>query len=74
MKFSQFMANPVGRIIRVLAGAVLIAVGIAMKSTGGYVLAVVGALPLAAGVFDVCIFAPLFGMPFTGRAIRAVKR
>lgn len=63
-----------GRIIRVVAGAVLIAIGIAMKSTGGYVLAIIGALPLAAGVFDVCIFAPLFKMPFAGKAIRAVKR
>lgn len=74
MKFSQFMANPMGRIIRVVAGAILIAIGIAMKSTGGYVVAVIGALPLVAGILDVCIFAPLFGMPFTGKAIRAFKR
>jgi hypothetical protein len=74
VKFSQFMASPRGRITRVLAGAILIAVGIAMKSAGGYVVAVIGALPLAAGIFDVCILAPLFGMPFTGKAIRAFKR
>lgn len=73
MKFSQFMASPMGRIIRVVAGAILIAIGIAMKSTGGYVVAVIGALPLVAGILDVCIFAPLFGMPFTGKAIRAIK-
>ena len=74
MKFSQFMASPIGRIIRIVAGAILIAVGIAMKSTGGYVIALIGALPLVAGIVDVCIFAPLFSMPFTGKAIRAVKR
>lgn len=74
MKFSQFMASPTGRIIRVVAGAILIATGIAMKSTGGYVVAVIGALPLVAGLLDVCIFAPLFGMPFTGKAIRAFRR
>ena len=74
MKFPQFMATPMGRIIRVVAGAVLIAIGIAMKSTGGYVLAIFGALPLATGIFDVCIFAPLFKMPFAGKAIRAFKR
>lgn len=73
MKFSQLMATPMGRIIRIVAGATLIAIGIAMKSSGGYVLAVVGALPLAAGIFDVCIFAPLFKMPFSGGAIRATK-
>lgn len=73
MKFSQFMASPTGRIIRVVAGAILIAIGIAMKSTGGYVVAVIGALPLVAGILDVCIFAPLFGMPFKGKAIRVIK-
>ena len=73
MKFSQFMASNTGRILRVIAGAVLIAIGISMKSTGGYVLAVIGALPLLAGVFDVCIFAPLFRMPFTGKKIRSYQ-
>ena len=73
MKFPQLMATPMGRIIRVVAGAVLIAIGIAMKSTGGYVLAIIGALPLVAGILDVCIFAPLFKMPFAGKAIRALK-
>jgi hypothetical protein len=34
------------------------------------VLAVVGVVPLVAGVFDFCIFAPLLGMPFTGKAAR----
>jgi hypothetical protein len=27
-------------------------------------------VPLLAGVFDFCIFAPLFGAPFSGKAIR----
>ena len=74
MKFSKFMASPAGRLVRIIAGAALIGIGIAMKSTGGYVLAVVGALPLVAGILDFCIFAPLFGMPFTGKAIRAFRR
>ncbi len=73
MKFSQFMASNMGRILRVIAGVVLIAIGFTMKSTDGYVIALVGALPLLAGVFDVCIFAPLFRMPFTGKKIRAYQ-
>ena len=73
MKFSQFMASTTGRLLRIIAGIVLVIVGLMMQSTGGYVLAVVGLLPLAAGVFDWCIFAPLFRMPFTGKAIRACK-
>ncbi len=74
MKFSQFMASSMGRILRVIAGAVLIGIGISMKSTSGYVIAVIGALPLLAGVFDVCVFAPLFHMPFTGKKIRSYKK
>ena len=73
MKFSQFMASNMGRILRIIAGIVLIAVGFTMKSTGGYVIAVIGALPLLAGIFDVCIFAPLFKMPFTGKKIRSYQ-
>lgn len=73
MRFSQFMASNMGRVLRIIAGIVLIAVGFAMKSTGGYVIAVIGALPLLAGIFDVCIFAPLFKMPFTGKKIRSYQ-
>jgi hypothetical protein len=39
--------------------------------TGGIVLAVVGLVPLLAGVFDVCLFAPLFGAPLKGADVRA---
>ena len=73
MKFSQFMASNLGRLLRIVAGVVLIVIGFQMKSTGGYVLAIVGLVPLAAGVFDFCLLAPLLQMPFTGKAIRAYK-
>lgn len=75
MQFSQFMASPAGRIVRIVAGIALIYVGVyVMKNTSGYVLAVVGAVPLLAGVFDFCVFAPLFGMPFSGNAIRSYDK
>lgn len=73
MNFSQFMASTAGRVLRIVAGLALIVIGLMMQSTGGYVLAAVGLFPLAAGVFDWCIFAPLLGMPFTGKAIRACR-
>jgi hypothetical protein len=73
MKFSKFMASNSGRILRVIAGAALIILGITMRSAGGYVLVLIGLLPMVAGIFDVCIFAPLFRMPLAGRAIRAHK-
>jgi hypothetical protein len=71
MKFSQFMASTAGRLLRVTAGLFLIVIGIILNSAAGYILAGIGLLPLMAGIFDWCIFAPLLGMPFSGRAIRA---
>ncbi len=72
MAFTKFMASTNGRILRIVAGIILIALGlVVVGDTGGIVLAVVGVLPLAAGVFDFCVFAPLLGQPFTGRDIRA---
>ena len=73
MKFSQFMASPAGRVLRIVAGIALIAWGLYMQSTAGYVIAVIGLVPLLAGVFDKCVFAPLFKQPFDGKAIRSGK-
>jgi hypothetical protein len=72
--FVSFMASPAGRIIRVVAGIALIVWGL-MGLTGitGIIVAVVGAVPLVAGVFDFCVFAPLFGAPLSGPSIRAGK-
>ena len=72
--FAQFMASPAGRVLRVVAGAGMIAGGIAMDSDGGTALAVAGGIPLSAGLFDICYLSPLFGGPFKGKDIRAAKR
>ncbi len=70
--FIAFMASSMGRAVRVIAGIALIAVGLlVMKDTVGIILAIVGLVPLLAGVFDFCIFAPLFGNPLSGTKIRA---
>jgi len=66
------MASTAGRAARVLVGIALIAVGIlVIKDTVGIIIAVVGAVPLLAGLFDFCVFAPLFGCPLSGPKIRA---
>ncbi|MCL5611618.1 MAG: DUF2892 domain-containing protein [Chloroflexi bacterium] len=72
--FVSFMASTAGRITRVVAGIVLMAWGL-MGLTGatGIVVAVIGAVPLLAGLFDFCVFAPLFGAPLSGPKIRAGK-
>jgi hypothetical protein len=70
MAFAKFMASAGGRAARIVAGLALIVGGCASHSTAGYVVAVIGVLPLAAGALDWCVFAPLFGMPFRGCDIR----
>ena len=72
--FSSFMASATGRIIRILAGIALIAWGLlGLSGTIGFIVAVVGAVPLLAGLLDFCVFAPLFGDPLSGAKIRAEK-
>jgi len=67
----RFLAGPAGRLLRVVAGLILIVVGIlVVKGAIGWILAIVGLVPLTAGVFDWCFFAPLFGLPFVGPRLR----
>jgi DUF2892 family protein len=68
----KFLGSTAGRWTRAIAGAILVAVGLfALAGTPGYIVAIVGLVPLAAGVFDFCLFAPLAGLPFGGAALRA---
>ncbi len=69
MSFAHFMANPIGRGVRVVAGLALIIVGLAIGSAGGYVLAIVGLVPLLAGILNVCLIAPILKAPFRGEAL-----
>ncbi len=68
--FSKVMVSPLGRFVRAAAGVALIILGATMHSTAGWVLAIVGLLPLAAGVFDWCPLGRIFGSPFRGCDIR----
>ena len=54
---------------RIVAGNVLVLAGAVIGGVG-WILAIVGLVPLLAGAFDVCVFAPLFRMPFSGGEIR----
>ncbi|MEV5819728.1 YgaP-like transmembrane domain [Micromonospora haikouensis] len=69
----QFFNSPAGRFARVVLGLVLIVVG-AWLGGWWWLLALLGLLPLAAGVFDFCTLAPLFGMPLSGRRFHEASR
>lgn len=67
-----FLGSQAGRVVRAIAGIALIVLGLLVVSgTAGLVIAAIGVLPLLAGIFDFCIFAPLFGAPFNGEALRS---
>ena len=72
MAFAKFMSSGLGRGVRIVAGIALIALGLAAGGTAGIVAAVIGVVPLAAGVLDVCLIgALLFGTPLKGADVRA---
>lgn len=72
--FITFMVSPAGRLVRALAGLALIAWGLlGLQGTTGLVVAAIGAVPLLAGLFDFCLFAPLFGGWLSGARNRAGK-
>lgn len=67
-----FLASGAGRWVRALAGIVLILVGLfAIGGTAGYVVAIIGLVPLLAGALDYCVFAPLGGFSLKGSTLRA---
>ncbi|WP_291377895.1 YgaP-like transmembrane domain [Demequina sp.] len=70
MGFVAFMSSTAGRALRGVAGLALVAVGFVL---GGAWLALVGVgvVFIAVGVFDICLLAPLFKQPFSGKAVRA---
>lgn len=69
-KIAAWMATPFGRGARVLLGAILIGAGARIEGTVGIALALVGLVPIAAGVLDVCLVAPVLGAPFMGANAR----
>ncbi len=70
----SFLASSNGRLVRVVAGLLLMAWGLLLlHGVAGVVVAVIGMVPFVAGLFDFCVFAPLFGQPLSGPKIRAGK-
>lgn len=69
MQFVEWMSRPAGRILRAVAGVILIGVGLYFQGVWGYVVAVVGVVPVLAGVFNFCLIAPILGAPFRARSL-----
>ena len=72
--FVKFMISPTGRILRIVAGLALILWGLmGLGGATGIIVAIVGAVPMLAGLFDFCVFAPLFGGHLSGPKNRALQ-
>ncbi len=72
---AQFLAGTAGRTVRFLAGVVLVIAGLAwLGGTVGLIVAIVGLVPIAAGLFDFCLLSALLGGPLRGGDIRAAGR
>lgn len=72
-QFFSFIASMNGRIARIVVGALLVVLGLFVVNGSTIVqllLIVVGLVPLLAGAFDVCVFAPLAKLPFKGADLR----
>ncbi|MCX6543775.1 MAG: DUF2892 domain-containing protein [Acidobacteria bacterium] len=68
--FAQLVNSPIGRITRIAIGLGLIAWGYTHSATStGAVIMAVGLVPLAAGVFDLCLISALLGGPLSGARI-----
>ena len=70
MGFIKFMSSTAGRLLRALVGVVVLAIGI----TGNNIwLDLLGLFFIAVGALDICVFAPLFKLPLSGKKVRALK-
>lgn len=75
MALIDFLATRNGRLARVLIGAVIVLLGLlAFDGALAWIITLVGLVPFMAGAFDVCLAAPLFGLPLRGVDIRNRKR
>ncbi len=67
--FSRFMASGGGRATRVALGVALVGVGaFVIPPPAGIIVAAAGLVPIAAGVFNWCPIAPMWGGHFRGAA------
>jgi hypothetical protein len=68
MIFARFMAQPIGRAVRIIAGLVIVGLGIGIVGGSlGWVVGIIGLVPLAAGSANVCLIAPLVHAPLRGQ-------
>ncbi len=71
MGFAKFMATGLGRLLRMVVGLALILWGVlGLHGLAEELVALVGVVAFAAGLFNFCVIAPLIGAPFRGSQLK----
>lgn len=70
LAFFRFMASRPGRLLRAAVGISMIVGGFAADGPAGIAFAVMGMVPLVSAVLDLCLLAPLWGLPLLGTELR----
>ena len=71
MQFVKFMISIRGRMARVIAGLIILSLGVfVVQGALGVVLAIVALVPIAGGLFDFCTAGVALGYPFKGSEAR----
>jgi hypothetical protein len=69
--FFRFISSDAGRLVRIAAGLALIGARLGrVRGIGGWIMSIIGLVPLAAGTLDWCVLGPLSGLPFEGPRLR----
>lgn len=79
MAFARFLASPLGRALRMIAGAAIVTAAINLLAHEGSVplsiaLILLGTLLFILGATNVSVIAPLLGAPFNGERALESKR
>jgi Zn-dependent protease len=64
--FETFMASGYGRLVRIAIGVAIITLAFLLLHGPAQLIALLGLVPIAAGVFNLCPVAPLWGGHFIG--------
>lgn len=73
--FARFLNSPAGRLARIIIGAGLIYWGYTRLTTPtGLAFMIIGLIPLAAGLFNLCLICALLGGPVSGADIARRNR
>jgi len=74
MSFVNFMLSIAGRLLRVVAGVVIIWIALrSLRPPWSYVVAAIGLVPIAAGLLNFCLLGPLFNVDFWGHSKESAK-